>query len=274
MATADSKIAKVLLDNKLLDQFQYQSVQDHQDTAGTRFHLAAMELGFVPEDRMVVVLSKVLSIPRVALEKLQVDPKAIALLDGDFCSQHLVFPCALRDGGQTLWLAMADPITGSIAQDVRKQTGLQLRMLVAGPSEIRTYIQRYYGQELPGADPFAAQGIDLSLSDEEAEAEEEFKVTDMSGHTLVKHTGDVRREGSAAAKLAAQLGPEAPVADPIAGQPDLDVKAQDAAMTVDQRLARIGRNQEKAARIIKALVKLCIDKGFFSAEEFGQRSKP
>jgi len=219
----------------------------------------------------VAVVSKVLNLPRVALDKLQVEPKAIALLDGAFCSRHLVFPCALRDGGQTLWLAMADPVTGTITQDVRRRTGLQLRMLVATPSEIRDYIQRYYGQELQGADPFASgAGIDLSLSDEEAEAEEEFKVTDMSGHTLVKHTGEVRQEGSAAAKLAAQLAIETGGTAPIAAQPDLAVQAQGPALTIEQRLERIAQNQEKAARIIKALVKICIEKGFFSAEEFGQ----
>lgn len=254
MATADSKIAKYLLDNHLLDQFQYQAVQDHQDKADTRFHLAIIDLGFVPEDRVVAVLSKVAGIPRVALDKLQVDPKAIAALDGEFCTRNRVFPCALRDGGQTLWLAMADPLTGTIAQEARRLTGLQLRVLVAGPSEIAEYIQRYYGEELGEANPFASGGIDLSLSDEEADDEDVFKVTDMSGHTLVKHTGEVRREGAAAAKLASQMQPEAPHAAATPGV-DLTVDTQGPAVTIEQRLARIASNQEKAARIIKALVK-------------------
>jgi hypothetical protein len=44
-------------------------------------------------------------------------------------------------------------------------------------------------------------------------------------------------------------------------------------LTIEQRMERIADNQQKAARIIKALIKLCIEKGFFGAEEFNARRK-
>lgn len=274
MSTVDSQIARMLVDSGLLDQFQYQSVQDHQDRSGGRFHLLVVELGLVPEEQVTAAVARATGLAQVALGKMAVDPRAIAKLDGAFCAQHGVFPCALRDAGQTLWLAMADPVDGTIQQEARRKCGVTIRPLVGLPSEIKAHVQRYYGDELDDADPFGTGSIDLSLSDAEVEqeADEEFKVTDMSGRTLVRHAGDVREEGAAAAKLANQLGAGPPSAS-RGTDSALAIEAQAPALTIEQRLERIAANQQKAATIIKALVKLCLDKGFFSGEEFSQRRK-
>jgi len=272
MPGADSKIAKQLLETKLLDQFQYRSVQDHLEKVGGRFHMAVLELGLVPEEKLIPIVSRVVGLPPVSFAKLQVDPKAIALLDGPFCAENLVFPCALRDKGQTLWLAMADPIDGRLVMEVRRRTKLNVRPLVGRPSEIRNQIQETYGRELDEANPFGGSGIDLSLSDAEAEQEQaEFKVTDMSGNTLVRHAGDIRQEGRGAAKLAEQLD-EQPIPARAPGARARPVAEPE--LTVEQRLERIAANQQKATRIIKALAGLCIEKGLFTSEEFANKRKP
>jgi hypothetical protein len=281
MATADTKIAKLLMEKRLLDQFQYRAIQDHQDRSGGRFHMLAMDLGFVSEDRICAAVAKVTGLQMVSLEKLKPDPQAIAKLDGPFCAKHNLIPCALRDGGSSLWLAMADPIDGEVIASARRTTGLEVRPLVGRLSEIKAHVERFYGSELADADPFS-QSIDLSLSDEEAEQEDVFKVTDMSGKTLVKHAGESRQEGTAAAQLAVRLAEERPQA-PIIGGPqvagastplaDLALGAEAPAVSLDERLSRIAANQEKATKIIKALVELCIEKGFFSAEEFSTHRK-
>jgi len=85
MASADSKVAKMLLDAGLLDRFQYGSVRDHQERVGGRFHLVVIGLGFVPEDRVVAIVAKATGFSQVSLAKMQPDPKAIAKLDGAFC---------------------------------------------------------------------------------------------------------------------------------------------------------------------------------------------
>ncbi len=272
MPGADSKIAKQLLETKLLDQFQYRSVQDHLEKVGGRFHMAVLELGLVPEEKLIPIVSRVVGLPPVSFAKLQIDPKAIALLEGPFCAENLVFPCALRDKGQTLWLAMADPIDGRLVMEVRRRTKLNVRPLVGRPSEIRDQIQETYGRELDEANPFGGSGIDLSLSDAEAEQEQaEFKVTDMSGNTLVRHAGDIRQEGRGAAKLAEQLD-EQPIPARAPGARARPVAEPE--LTVEQRLERIADNQRKATRIIKALASLCIEKGLFSGEEFANKRKP
>jgi len=201
-------------------------------------------------------LARVSGTPLVVLEKMKVDPRAVACLPGPFCKAHRVFPCALRDGGKTLWLAMADPLDPDCLKDARAQFGVgDIRPLAGLPTEIDAYIQAYYGAELGEAasDPFGGAGIDLSMSPEEEE--EEFKVTDMSGHTLVKHRGQVAAEAAGAA-----LDPIPARARPAAPQP--------VPLGLDERLARLERNQEKATRIIRVLAEMLVEKGFFTPDEY------
>ncbi len=248
--SVDSKIAKYLLDAKLLDQFQYRAVQDHQLKGGGRFHIAVMDLGFVPEDRVVAAVSKILGMPKVDLFKLQTDADALKLLDGAFCLMNTLYPCALRDGGSTLWLAMADPFNTSVLQQARTKSKKTIRPLIAKPGEIRDFIRRAYSSVLSASDFTQGPAIDLSLSDEEEE--EEFKVTDMYGKTLVRSVGQVSDQSRQTAI------------------PRVHDKKK---ISLEERLRRISDNQEKGTKIIKAIVKLCVKKGLFTGEEFSAKRR-
>ncbi|HOX43756.1 MAG TPA: hypothetical protein PK668_09160 [Myxococcota bacterium] len=264
MRATDSQVAQLLLNTKLIDQFQYQAVAERQARTGERFHLLVIELGMVAEERAMSSLAQVSNIPLVALEKMKVDPRAVACLPGAFCKRHNAFPCALRDGGKTLWLAMADPLDEDALQAARQHFGAgTIRPLTALPSEIGAYIQAYYGAELDAAasSPFGGAAIDLSMSPEEEE--EEFKITDMSGHTLVKHRGELGAEAPPAA-VPARAPARPAVPEPRAAGPE---------PMLDQRLERLERNQQKAARIIRALMGLLLEKGFFSQDEYHAKVK-
>jgi hypothetical protein len=253
MKPVESQLAQLLLNSKVLDPFQFRSIKDRLADKGGAFHLMALELGLAAEEVVMTSLSKVSGIPLVQIEKMKVDPRAVACLPGEFCKQHDVFPAALRDAGKTLWLAMADPLDADILKAARQQFGVgAIRPLIGLPSEIRAYIQAYYGAELePQAGlPIGEETLDLSLGSEEEE-QAEFKITDMSGKTLVKHAQQLQ------ANTPEPIPPRRPAAGP----------------TLDERLRRLELNQQKAARIIQALSELLLEKGFFSGEDFHQRTK-
>ncbi|MBN2497736.1 MAG: hypothetical protein JXR96_24290 [Deltaproteobacteria bacterium] len=268
MDPIDSKVARVLVTRRLIDNEQFRAVQDHLVQWGGRFHLMVVKMGFVTEEQVAGILASVSNLPLISLAKMQIDPLALQKLPAEFCSKNCVFPCAIREGGTTLWLAMADPLDNDIKNEARILSGLRLlRPLVGRPSEIREYIEREYGSALTEVNPFSENAIDLSLSEEEEE--EEFKVVSlMSGKTLVKHVGGVRQEGAL----------EVPPAPPLPSEmPEPPLPARDASPEIpaelDAWLDRLMRNQRKATTIITNLTKMLIEKGFFSADEFGQQMK-
>jgi len=241
MDPSETKIAKFLLDTGLLDNFQYQSAKDHMSQYGGKFHLVVVELGLVPEERMVTVISKVIGLPKVTLETKRADPNALKRLPADFCQERMVYPAALIEGGTALRLAMADPTDVTTRSQAQVRSGLKIRPVVAGVSEVREAIKRDYALE-EKKEAFVVGTIDLSLSDEEAAGE--FKVTDLAGKTRVKHSAEVKP-------------PEPPPA----------------AVALAARLDKLVEGQGKFEKIMKGVIELCVEKGFFNPDEIQDRMK-
>jgi hypothetical protein len=236
MDPTETRIAKFLLDTGLLDQFQYQSAKDHQSQAGGKFHMVVMQLGLVPEERMVMVMSKVIGLPKVTLTGKRPDPEALKRLSVDFCNERLVYPSALIEGGTALRLVMADPTDVATRNQAQIRSGLKIRPVVAAVSEVREAVRRDYGIE-EKKEAFVMGSIDLSLTDEEAN-DNEFKVTDLSGKTLVKH------------------------------EQDLSGRA-----TLARRLEKLIEGQEKFETAMQDVIELCVEKGLFSPAEIQERMK-
>ncbi|MBW2699988.1 MAG: hypothetical protein JRF33_04130 [Deltaproteobacteria bacterium] len=270
MNRIDNMVAKLLFTAKVLGRDQLEVIKDHVAQYGGSFHKHALGLGLVSEEPLVSALASALNLSMVALSKMQIDPRTAAKLPGEFCLQNVVFPCAVRDKGQTLWLAMGDPTDGEVRKQARQLSGMSLvRPLVGRPSEILAYVREHYDvQEMQEADPFGGGGVDLSLSEEEEE--EEFKIVSaMGGNTLVKHVGGVRVDVSAG-PVGQQI--PSPVAAPAPAAP-----APPPPVIVDPALVatfdRIRGNQQKATTIITQLTRLLMDKGLFSADELNQMMK-
>jgi hypothetical protein len=249
MDSIESKIANLLLSGGELDQFQYQAARDHQSKYGGKFQRVVVDLGMVHEEKVVKLLSRVTGCPVVLLRNKRKDPAAVSALPALFCEQRTVYPAGVRENGTVLQLAMADPTDAKTRAEAQVKSGLRIKPVVATPSEIQEAILRDYGSDEPEEMPYVVGAIDLSLTEEEAA--EEFKVTDMSGKTAVRHLGDAskddRQEGT-------DRGPG------FVPSPRLTA-----------RLELIRQNQEKGERIIRGLYRLCIEKGFFTPEEYQER---
>jgi hypothetical protein len=240
MDPTETKIAKFLLDTGLLDQFQYQSAKDHQSQYGGKFHMVVMQLGLVPEERMVTVISKMVGLPKYSLTGKRSDPEALKKLPAKFCDERLVYPCAIIEGGTALRLAMADPTDVPTRSQAQVRSGLKIRPVVATISEIREAVKRDYEID-EKKEAFVVGTIDLSLTDEEAAADE-FKVTDLAGKTKVKH------------KKGAKTG-ESPAG----------------AETLSERLDKLIEGQDRFEQIMKGVIELCMEKGFFNPDEIRER---
>ena len=244
MNKTDTLVAQKLRAEGLLDQFQHKSVLDYLAENGGRLHMAVLALGFVPEEKLVQVVSQACGFPVASLSKMRIDVEARPRLSASFCEKHCVFPCSIRDQGSTLWLAMADPTDIGVINSARKQSRLKIRPLLARPSEIRDHIRTAYRNEVEPESPYVAGAIDLSL--EPGEDEGEFKITDLAGKTMVRHTGEVTSG--------------APPARQTAGDPPGGEQALRA------RLHKLLVNQRKTDRLIAGLARLLADKGMINLE--------
>jgi len=260
MNQTDSKIARLLRKQGVLEQFEYQSALDYTSDRKRKFHLALLDLGLVSEEKVVAAVSQVTGLPKVSLKKMKVDLDALQALSGEFCAVNEVYPCAVRDQGKTLWLAMADPTDIKVRNAARAQSGMEIRSLVGRLSEIKKHIQDRYTDQQDQGEQFVVGAIDLSLSEEE---EEEFKITDMSGSTAVKHRRDIDP-------------PVRPMPHATTSHQKLDSKStptDQVSPKLDKRVDQLIEYQIKAEKIFRSVVRLLVDKGLFTAGEFRDRMK-
>src|SRR5205823_4503564 len=107
-----------------------------RSTAGGHIVQQVAELGYATEGTVARAISVELGLPRIDLAMTPPEPQAISLLDARTCAEPFVLPVALRENGELLWLAMADPTDTESISIVKRKTNKRVRPAVAGPTEI------------------------------------------------------------------------------------------------------------------------------------------
>jgi type IV pilus assembly protein PilB len=154
-----SAIIDLLLKVQLIDDRQHDAVMS-RSKGGSGGHIVQQvaEMGYATEGTIARAISVELGLPRIDLGMTPPEPQAIALLDARTCAERFVLPVALRENGELLWLAMADPTDQETIAVVRRKAQKRVRPAVAGPSEILRSIRTLYSS------PSAWSAISMAAS--------------------------------------------------------------------------------------------------------------
>ncbi len=244
MDAPDIRLARLLFEAKLLDASQVREVQKHVEAGGGRFHRIAVELGFATEAQVAGAIAASFQLSRVSLAQVPPDPVALAKLDAPFCEQHGMFPCALRDDGRTLWVAVSDPGTTASLDAAARRAKTAIRPVVAGHDEIQEAILRSYRGEThkPRTTPATAT-IDEAVA---------------RGIEL-----DDRPPPPVAGGLAAA---ESALDDLLGMSSRGELTAEEQA-----RLDLLVESQARSAKALRAVVELCLERGLFDLAEYRSR---
>lgn len=99
--------------------------------------------GFTTEEVVPQVLARQLRLPYLRLKDETFDPEAVALVSGRLAARHACIP--VRATGETIILAMANPLDLIAIEDVELAAGRRVQPLIARESEIMDAIARWYG---------------------------------------------------------------------------------------------------------------------------------
>jgi len=128
---------------------------------------ALIQLGLVSERSLAEGWSRLLNIRLTAAADYPDEPLLAERLRARFLRAARVLPVALEPGagGETLVLAMAEPLDDFTASAIRLATGLQIRIEVAVPIELEAALDRLYPEEK--SVPEAAEPQDAVADDTE-----------------------------------------------------------------------------------------------------------
>ena len=126
----------------LVTQDQLNAALAEQRHNGTRVGYNLVKLGFIKETDLTRMLARQHKMPAVDLTKFQVDPRIAKLIPAELALKHSVLP--LKRDGRTLTVAMSDPASMSVLDDIKFITRLDIFPVIAGEFTLRNAIEKFY----------------------------------------------------------------------------------------------------------------------------------
>jgi type IV pilus assembly protein PilB len=136
------RIGDLLLREGLVTQDQLNKALAEQRHNGTRVGYNLVKLGFIKETDLTRMLARQHKMPAVDLTKFQVDPRIAKLIPAELALKHSVLP--LKRDGRTLTVAMSDPASMSVLDDIKFITRLDIFPVIAGEFTLRNAIEKFY----------------------------------------------------------------------------------------------------------------------------------
>ena len=192
-----ASILDLLLKAQLIDDRAHDAVVSRaRSRSGGHIVQQVAELGLATESSIARAISVELGLPRIDLQMTPPETAALNLLDARICADRFVLPVALRENGELLWLAMADPTDQDSIAIVRRRAQKRVRPAVAGPSEILRAIRQRYGAPGAGAqqqpeEPPAEKLAAIELDDTSVEEVQVVGLMDESASPLAKIAADL-----------------------------------------------------------------------------------
>lgn len=267
------KIGDFLVKAKVIDDLQLRSaLAQHEQWGGRLAHVVA-EMGLAQEERIVETLARAMNVQRIRLGNIQKDAGALGKIDVGFADEKCVFPVQLRDNGKVMLIAMADPTDLETIDEVGRRSRARVQAYIAGEREIKGAIDRHYrGMEGGPTAPRHSREVPAAGGGED---EDEFKIVDMSGKTVMKKLSDI--DPGAAKEEPARTAPPVDLSADIAGGPSASDLLDDilgggestAQLSPEdlQRLQTVRANQEKSAKILRAVMELLTEKGVVTPQQ-------
>jgi type IV pilus assembly protein PilB len=139
---AKKRIGELLLEKGFITPQQLEEGLKEQARSGRRLGEILVDKGYVTEDQLIDTISERLSIPRVILPSMVIDPHVLQLVPVELARRYTLIP--VFEIGNTLTLAMADPLNILAIEEIKYRTGRNIKRAVATAKEIKDAIDQYY----------------------------------------------------------------------------------------------------------------------------------
>lgn len=144
----NEKLLKYLVQEGLLTQLQADELWKEHISSRRPVRELVLELGAVPEDRVIEALSAVSGLPTVRLYENPIPMDVQQMVRPDLLRTHLVLPFALDPAdNRTLFVATNDPMNMRGRDAVAAASRRRIRLYLATSTDILRTIDRYFGSE-------------------------------------------------------------------------------------------------------------------------------
>ncbi len=137
-----TKIGELLSKEGYITKFQLDEALNYQKKHDGRLGGILVRLGYIDEDTIVNVLSRIYNYPSVIISRITPDPKAIAHVSYDVAKKFLAFPIKISE--DSLSVCMAEPTDTTAVEMLQNQVKKSLEVSVSAERDIVEAYRKYY----------------------------------------------------------------------------------------------------------------------------------
>lgn len=140
------KLGELLLDRKVITQEQLdRALKVQQQKGGGLLGEILVALGYATEEAVAQALTSQYGFPYLPLKQYVVELELVKLVPENVARQYCLVP--LDRIGDTLTIAMADPLNMKAVEDIEMLSRCSVQIFVATLSDVLDSIKRHYGNK-------------------------------------------------------------------------------------------------------------------------------
>jgi hypothetical protein len=153
MGTMEEKrlrIGEILIEAGVLDPGKLREALELQREQRRPLGQILVESSFVTEAQLIQALSRQLSVPWVSLWHVDVAPELLSIVSREDAEKFRLLPIyarTVRGERPALFVAMDDPTYQEALDFVRQAAGMEVRPMIAAPTDLRQAIRALYAGE-------------------------------------------------------------------------------------------------------------------------------
>ena len=156
------RLGDILIESGFLTAAELAEALSVQKESGKRLGEVITEMGLMSEFDILRAVSSQYNYPIIDLTSIEVDPKAMALLDEKFCTENTVVPIGFDEN--KLVVAIDDPLNILDNDELQLRTGDEIVLMLATGSAIVDTIKVNYGKASASE---AATELDADLTNDD-----------------------------------------------------------------------------------------------------------
>jgi type IV pilus assembly protein PilB len=141
----EKQVAELFIEQQVLQSSQAEDVLNEANLNGKTMVQAMVDGGFVDESGFYRTIAEALGAEYVDLSEKEIAPAILKLIPSGLARLHRALPIGLS--GNTLRVALADPLDPRAAEDLRFALGKDVDVVVAPTEQIDNRIKEHYGTD-------------------------------------------------------------------------------------------------------------------------------
>lgn len=142
------QLGELLLERKIISERQLQKAHQVQKEKGGLLGSILVLLGYATEEQIAQALTTQFGFPYLPLANYEIETQIVKLIPENVAKQYNLI--AIDKIGNSLTVAMSDPLNVHAVEDVELITNCKVQVFVSTQTDIKESINRYYGSVSKG----------------------------------------------------------------------------------------------------------------------------